>query len=247
MKIKLLRKLTDGIKKGVKNKINNIKNLPRKIKELPSKASAKTWQYKLNPQEAAKQDIKSGIIATAEHPIGVVGTVAGNLSTPVGAVLTATGNPLGPKLMKAPITEVSLGFENIGRKLIPAYDKGTKKLGQKLRNSKGFDSSIGAIVGKEPAVNFQNSGPRASLRNRVGYNIRSGIADISNGVQAGVKTINNYLKGFSDVEEVENGKDWILDRKIHNTKHSKGHRTEFIMKKPGMEMQSSSSSYTYRS
>ena len=146
------------------------------------------WKFRLAPRET----IKEGLAKTAENPITVASQVA---ATPLAV---AAASPLGPVASGAVATlPNSVPFvmgEQALKKHVPAYASATKKAGQAVRKSETLD----AALGKQPTVTFRNAGPGASFKEKARYNIKSGLADISGGIQnaggAAIKLIRGYSK-----------------------------------------------------
>jgi hypothetical protein len=151
-------------------------------------ANKLAWDMQLNPRGT----IKEGLAKTAENPLTVASQVA---ATPVHV---ATAGALGPtaQLVTAALPNsvpYVLGEAAI-KKHVPAYAKATKKAGQAVRGSKTLDAAMGV----QPTVTFRNAGPNASLGERVKYNVRSGLADISGGIQSAGKSAIKLIRGYSD-------------------------------------------------
>lgn len=138
------------------------------------------WKMRLNPERT----IKEGMAKVAENPISASSQV---LASPVAmAASNAVGGPvLAASVGAFPHSTYWIGGERLLKKNFPKYDKITQKAGKKVRESKTLDS----VLGKEPKVNFKNAGPKADLSEKIKYNLRSGISDISNGVKAAGKSI----------------------------------------------------------
>ena len=146
------------------------------------------WKLRLAPRET----IKEGLAKTAENPISVTSQVA---ATPLAM---AAVSPLGPAASGAvaalPNSVPFVAGEAALKKYVPAYASATKKAGQAVRKSETLD----AALGKQPTVTFRNAGPGASFKEKARYNIKSGLADISGGIQnaggAAIKLIRGYSK-----------------------------------------------------
>ena len=162
------------------------------------------WNLKLNPQETIKRGIKSGTEYAAKYPLVATGKSLGiPISSAVGyaiagpeGMLYANASPVGVGTMIASV-------DPILHKTSPKYDRITKKASEAVKNSKGFDQALDSIVGRDPQVTFRNSGPHAPFSEKLKYNIQSGVADISKGIQGAGKSVVKLLRHFSEEEERE--------------------------------------------
>ena len=162
------------------------------------------WNLELNPQETVKQGIKRGTEYAARYPLVATGKTLGiPISSAVGyavagpeGMLYANASPVGVGTMIASV-------DPILHKTSPKYDRMTKKASEAVKNSKGFDQALDSIVGRDPQVTFRNSGPNAPFSEKLKYNIHSGVADISKGIQGTGKSVMRFLKRFSEEEERE--------------------------------------------
>ena len=145
------------------------------------------WGLQLNPGGM----IKEGIAKTAENPLTVASQVA---ATPLHVAAASTLGP-GASVVAAalPNSVPYVVGEQALKKNFPGYAKATEAAGKAVRKSKTLD----AVLGKQPEVTLQNSGPRASIMEKAKYNLRSGIADISGGLQSAGKAGVKLIRGFS--------------------------------------------------
>ena len=176
---------------SAKEKIMKTASSLKKIKKSVNDAA---WKMKLDP----KGTIKEGVAKAAENPITAASQV---VATPaaLGAANAVGGPILAAAVSPIPHSAYWIAGEQALKKKSPGYAKFTKKSGDAVRKSKTIDS----LLGKNPEVNFKNSGPSASLKEKVKYNLRSGLADISNGVQAAGRNISKMAQ-FSEKESQKN-------------------------------------------
>lgn len=172
-------KLAQKIIKGAKN-----------AKEAVKKTA---WDLQLNPRGT----IKEGMAKVAENPITMTSQIA---ATPLHVATAGTLGPAAQVVTAAlPNSVPYVMGEAALKKHSKGYAKFTKKAGESVRKSKTVD----ALLGKNPEVTVANSGPNASFKEKAKYNLRSGLADISNGVQAAGKSIARMAQ-FSETEEQKN-------------------------------------------
>lgn len=159
------------------------------------------WGLELNPQETVKQGIKGGTVLAAEHPLVFIGKTTGiPLSTGIGYMVAGPEGATAMAMSPIGFGSGLAAMDPVVQKTWPAYHRVTKKAGDAVRNSKGYDSVLDAIVGRDPQVTLKNSGPNATFLERAGYNAKSGIADISRGLQGIGKAIWKTAKHFSEEE-----------------------------------------------
>lgn len=159
------------------------------------------WGMEINPQETVKSGLKSGIELAAEHPVLASGKALGiPLSYGAGYALGGAEAATAMASMPVGVGTAIASLEPALKKTFKGYNRATKAAGEKVRKSKKLDQVLDSVVGREPKVNIKNAGPNASLKDKAWYNLRSGIADISNGVQAAGKHIARMAQ-FSETEE----------------------------------------------
>jgi hypothetical protein len=152
------------------------------------------WRLKLNPRETVKSGLKEGTAKVVENPDLVLANTVGT------AGQYAALHAIDPTLAAASLAPGMPGFGTVytAARAKIGTPASFKKAGDVVRNSKGFDKALDTVVGNQPKVTFRNSGPNARLKDRVSYNVRSGLADISNGIQntggAVVKLVKTYSK-----------------------------------------------------
>ena len=167
-----------------------VKKLSKGLKETKQAAKEIAWGLKLDP----KGTIKEGIAKTVENPITITSQVAATPLHVAGAGLIGPSAQVATALLPNSVPYV-IG-EAALKKKFPSYAKATKKAGNAVRKSEVVD----AVLGKEPKVNFKNSGPNANIIEKAKYNVKSGLADISNSIQAAGKSISK-LTSFSDKQK----------------------------------------------
>ena len=134
---------------------------------------------------------KEGLAITAENPMTVASQIA---ATPVHVATASAFGPAAQVVTAAlPNSVPYVMGEAALKKHVPSYARATKKAGQAVRNSKTVDAALGV----QPAVTYANAGPNATMKERVKYNLRSGLADISNGVTNAGTAAFKLIRGYS--------------------------------------------------
>ena len=176
------------IKKAAKGVVDSVKSAPGKANEIG-------WKMRLNPRGT----IKEGLAITAENPITVASQVA---ATPLHVATAGTIGPAAQVVTAAlPNSVPYVMGEAALKKHSKGYARFTKKAGDAVRRSKTLD----AALGKQPEITAANSGPGATLKEKAKYNLRSGLADISGGIQAAGKAGYKFLQRMaSDTEGQRN-------------------------------------------
>lgn len=162
------------------------------------------WNLELNPQETIKRGIKSGTEYAARYPLVATGKSLGiPISSAVGYAVAGPEGMLYANASPVGVGTIIASVDPILHKTSPKYDRMTKKASEAVKNSKGFDQALDSIVGRDPQVTFRNSGPHAPFSEKLKYNIQSGVADISKGIQGAGGSVVKLLKRFSEEEERE--------------------------------------------
>lgn len=134
---------------------------------------------------------KEGLAITAENPMTVASQIA---ATPVHVATAGAFGPAAQVVTAAlPNSVPYVMGEAALKKHVPSYARATKKAGQAVRNSKTVDAALGV----QPAVTYANAGPNATMKEKVKYNLRSGLADISNGVTNAGTAAFKLIRGYS--------------------------------------------------
>lgn len=160
-----------------------IKSGKKTVKDL-------AWKMELNPRGT----IKEGLAKTAENPITIASQIA---AAPAHMVDASTISPAAvPVVAALPNSVPYVLGEAALKKHVPSYAKATKKAGESVRKSKTLDAAMGI----QPKVTFQNAGPGAKFKDKAMYNIQSGLADISGGIQGAGKSALKLVRGYSQRE-----------------------------------------------
>lgn len=180
----------------------NRKAIPGKIKssdKIKNKINELCWGMKFNPKDTTKE----ALALAAENPGGVASQLlAGPVAMGAGAAIAGTPGALA--MAPFPHSAYWIAGEQALKKRSPGYARVTKKMGNAVRKSKNVD----ALVGKSPEVNYQNAGPNAPLKEKLKYNLRSGVSDISNGIQTLGKGAYRFLQRMSS--EAESQKSYTI-------------------------------------
>jgi len=159
------------------------------------------WNLKLNPQETVKQGIKQGTEYAAKYPLVATGKSLGiPISSAVGYAIAGPEGMIYANTSPVGVGTMIASVDPILHKTSSKYDRMTKKAAEAVRNSKGFDQALDSLVGRNPQVTIRNSGPHAPFSEKLKYNLQSGVADISNGIQGAGKSVVKLLKRFSEEE-----------------------------------------------